>query len=281
MARSTPVGTRRRAVALRLGAALVLASAAVLGASAGPATSAPAATSSAGVAAGSVRFAPVSMTPAAVTGPVTAAGSGAVMGANSNNWAGWAASGNRYTSVSASWTQPSVQCASHENSDSAFWVGLDGYNSGSVEQAGVQAGCANGNAFYGAWTELFPSPPQFLSQSVNPGDALTVTVTLTGGRYSLTIGDAHHWSATSSGKTQRSSSVSAEVVAEAPTGSKGVMQLSNFRSVSFASAAVNGKSMSQANRLAQITMGSSRRVMAQPSGLSGSSFGVSWKSASG
>jgi hypothetical protein len=273
MARSTLVGNRR-AVALRLGAALVLASALVLGASAGPAASAPAPS-----APGSVRFAPISMTPAAAT----SAGSGAVMGANSNNWAGWAASGNRYTSVNASWTQPSVQCASHENSDSAFWVGLDGYNSGSVEQAGVQAGCSNGKAFYGAWTEFYPAPPQYLSQPVNSGDALTVNVTLTSGRfYSLTIGDAHHWSLSLNGKTQRSTSVSAEVVAEAPTGGNGrVMQLSNFRSVSFAGAAVNGRSMSQASQLEQITMGSSRRVMAQPTSLSGSSFGVSWKSASG
>src|SRR6185369_1208757 len=47
----------------------------------------------------------------------------------STNWAGYAVAGSRYTSVSASWTQPAVSCTS-TNTWSSFWVGLDGYNSG-------------------------------------------------------------------------------------------------------------------------------------------------------
>src|ERR1700692_744620 len=47
---------------------------------------------------------------------------------SSSNWAGDAATTTQYTSVAASWVQPAGQC-SRGDQYSAFWVGLDGYNS--------------------------------------------------------------------------------------------------------------------------------------------------------
>ena len=47
--------------------------------------------------------------------------------ATSTNWAGYAAAGQpgQFTSVSSSWTQPTVTC-SNQQTFSSFWVGLDG-----------------------------------------------------------------------------------------------------------------------------------------------------------
>ena len=52
----------------------------------------------------------------------------------STNWSGYAVSGSRYTSVSASWTQPAVDCSLTPTGWSAFWVGLDGDISDTVSK---------------------------------------------------------------------------------------------------------------------------------------------------
>jgi len=56
---------------------------------------------------------------------------------SSSNWSGYAATSTttQYTSVTASWTQPAGQC-SRGDQYSAFWAGLDGYSSPTVEQTG-------------------------------------------------------------------------------------------------------------------------------------------------
>src|SRR6266404_5552644 len=51
--------------------------------------------------------------------------------ATSTNWSGYAATTGMYTSVSASWTEPTGTCSGSAKY-SSFWVGLDGYSSGSV-----------------------------------------------------------------------------------------------------------------------------------------------------
>ena len=53
---------------------------------------------------------------------------------SSTNWSGYAADSGTYTSVSASWVQPTGTCSSRTDQYSSFWVGLDGYSSDSVEQ---------------------------------------------------------------------------------------------------------------------------------------------------
>ena len=89
--------------------------------------------------------------PGAPTGIVTPRASGSQpggqsggqdTGVSSSNWAGYAATGaaGSFTSVSASWTQPTASCASGSQY-AAFWVGLDGYTSKTVEQIGTEADC--------------------------------------------------------------------------------------------------------------------------------------------
>jgi Peptidase A4 family len=100
----------------------------------------------------------------------------------SSNWAGYAvtAPGTTYTSVTATWTQPAVTCdSSQEGSESAFWVGLGGYNSNSqaLEQVGSDSDCsALGQPTYFAWFELVPAPAVELHIKIFPGNTITASV---------------------------------------------------------------------------------------------------------
>src|SRR5579884_4318905 len=72
----------------------------------------------------------------------------------STNWSGYAVTGNRFTSVSASWTEPAVTCSG--TAYSSFWVGLDGDTSNTVEQTGTDADCSGSTPQYYAWYEMYP-----------------------------------------------------------------------------------------------------------------------------
>src|SRR5262245_34845971 len=61
----------------------------------------------------------------------------------STNWSGYAVSGfGPYQSVSSSWRQPAVDCSKTPTAWSAFWVGLDGDTTNTVEQTGSEADCS-------------------------------------------------------------------------------------------------------------------------------------------
>src|SRR5579862_8077912 len=66
--------------------------------------------------------------PANITSHTAVSGHGFHSQAQSTNWSGYAATTGRYTSVTASWTQPTGTCSTG-NQYAAFWVGLDGYSS--------------------------------------------------------------------------------------------------------------------------------------------------------
>src|ERR1700722_1049119 len=80
--------------------------------------------------------------------------------AESTNWSGYAVTGanGAYKSVSAAWTEPSATCTSsgRRSTDSyaAFWVGLDGYSSESVEQTGSDSDCDGKTPDYYGWYEM-------------------------------------------------------------------------------------------------------------------------------
>jgi hypothetical protein len=175
----------------------------------------------------------------------------------STNWSGYAVTGGRYRSVSASWTQPSVSCTS-TNTWSSFWVGLDGDGSSTVEQTGTEADCSGGRAVYSSWYEMYPKFPVSFSNPVVPGDVFFARVTTDGsGSFTLFLQDkTRGWSHTVSARLKHARLASAEVIAEAPSSSGGVLPLSNFGTVSFSGATAN----------------------ASPGSISsGGSFSVTWK----
>jgi peptidase A4-like protein len=196
----------------------------------------------------------------------------------STNWSGYAVTGGRYTKVSSSWTVPAVSCSG--TAYSSFWVGLDGDTSGTVEQTGTDSDCSGSTPQYYAWYEMYPKFPTDYKNTVKPGDKMSATVTTTGtGSFTLTISDSTQgWTKTTNARLKSAKLASAEVIAEAPSSSGGVLPLANFGSVSFSGASVNGSSLTSSTPgLDAITMQSGSTVKAQPSGISNGSFSVAWK----
>jgi hypothetical protein len=195
----------------------------------------------------------------------------------SSNWSGYAATGSRFTSISSSWTEPTVLCSG--TAYSSFWVGLDGDTSGTVEQTGTDADCSGSTPQYYAWYEMYPKYPTNLSNPVQPGDALSASVSTDGvGRFTLTISDStQNWTFTTTQRLKSAALASAEVIAEAPSSRSGVLPLADFGTVNFGNSTANGVSLASLNP-DPITMVSGSTVKAQPSGISSSgSFSVSWK----
>jgi putative intracellular protease/amidase len=200
----------------------------------------------------------------------------------STNWAGYAVAGGRYTSVSAAWTQPSVNCSVTASGWSSFWVGLDGDTSNTVEQTGTEADCSNGHPVYSTWYEMYPKYPKNYANPVAAGDRFTASVTTDGrGSFTLTLSDTtRNWSQTTVARLRSASLSSAEVIAEAPSSSGGVLPLADFGSVAFGSATVNGSLLTSSTPgLDPLTMASGSTVKAQPSSISNGSFSVTWRHA--
>ena len=148
----------------------------------------------------------------------------------SSNWAGYSAFNGRYTTVSASWKQPTASCTS-QTTYSSFWVGLDGYNSSTVEQTGTSADCSGGSPRYYAWYEMYPNPAYKTSLPVLPGDKMRASVSVDRvGRFNLSITNSTRgWTASATQRSTTALRVSAEVIAEAPSNSSGIVPLTNFR----------------------------------------------------
>jgi hypothetical protein len=92
--------------------------------------------------------------------------------------------------------------ATSGNTDSFAWVGIDGWNGDTVEQAGTAQGTHNGVPYYHAWWEMWSSinrePEQTIStMTVSPGDSITASVTYEAsgthaGDFLLSINDTSH-----------------------------------------------------------------------------------------
>jgi hypothetical protein len=197
----------------------------------------------------------------------------------STNWSGYAVTGGTYRSVTASWVQPAVSCSS--TAYSSFWVGIDGDTSNTVEQTGTDSDCNGSTPTYSAWYEMYPKFPAYYSDPISAGDHFSATVTTNGsGSFSLTLSDTTRgWSHTTTAQLKKARLASAEVIAEAPSGSGGVLPLADFGTVSFSGAQVNGSTLTSSTPgIDPITMvTSSGAVKAQPSSISNGSFSVTWK----
>jgi hypothetical protein len=97
----------------------------------------------------------------------------------STNWSGYAALGETFTQVEGSWVQPEATCnlKGRQFALAAFWVGLDGYENGTVEQTGTEADCEGKEPVYYAWYELYPERLYVIPMEVSPGDEFHAEVT--------------------------------------------------------------------------------------------------------
>jgi len=169
--------------------------------------------------------------------------------AESTNWSGYAVTGSNgeYSSVSASWTQPKATCTSRTDEYAAFWVGLDGYSSDSVEQTGSDSDCDGRTPSYYGWYEMYPADPVNFSNTVEPGDSMSASVTFSGTEtYTLVLKDnTRGWTQTVTKNETGLDRSSAEVITEAPccTNSGGILPLSDFGTINYTGSTDNGSSM--------------------------------------
>jgi Peptidase A4 family len=206
----------------------------------------------------------------------------------STNWSGYADTGSSFSNVSASWTEPSATCG-RTTQLAAFWVGIDGYSSDSVEQDGTLIECYGGSAYQYTWWEMYPTNDiQVVGETLAAGDAITSTVTRSGTSYTLAVTDSTN-PANSFTETETCSGCansSAEWIAEAPSSSSSVYPLADFQSWTASNASVTEGSTSgtiSSFTDDEITMvDSSGRTKALPGALNsgGNSFSVTWERSS-
>jgi hypothetical protein len=212
----------------------------------------------------------------------------------STNWSGYAGTTGTYTSVTASWTQPKGTCTSGDQY-SAFWVGLDGYSSSTVEQTGSEVDCVGRTAEYYAWYEAYPKASVDYNEPVKAGDSFTATVTyVSGTEFSLYIDDSTAgWSKTTDVNVSGAARSSAEVIAEAPccTFLGGILPLTDFGTVNFTGSTVTptsgtSEAMASAPGVTAITMvdsfGRDKDTVSalSPTGPTGEAFSCTWKASS-
>jgi hypothetical protein len=218
-------------------------------------------------------------------------------GWTSLNWSGYAvtASSGSVTDAQGSWVVPAIQgtCPA-TNEYASFWVGIDGFNSSTVEQTGTDSDCQNGMPTYYAWFEFYPHP-MFIVNSVpvSPGDQISAKVSYNSSTRQFTasiqnVTTGHSFS--TSAKVSSAKRSSAEWIAEAPS-SGGILPLADFGTADYGSvfkgiandATVGlstGSIGSFGSSVQEITMVTNSGVVkAQPSALSGDSFSVAWVSA--
>ncbi|MGH3167981.1 MAG: G1 family glutamic endopeptidase, partial [Trebonia sp.] len=167
--------------------------------------------------------------------------------AESTNWSGYAADSGTYTSVSASWVQPTATCRGRSDLYSSFWVGLDGYTSGTVEQTGTDSDCNGSSPSYYGWYETYPNPSYNFGDTIEPGDTIDASVTYEGSNHFLyKLQDTtRNWSVSTTQTEAGASRSSAEVIVEAPccTNSGGILPLANFGTAHFSESLVNGSAI--------------------------------------
>ena len=206
----------------------------------------------------------------------------------STNWSGYVDTGSGFSTVTGSWTEPGVSCTS-TTSLAAFWVGLDGYSSSSVEQDGTLIECYRGVAYFYTWWEMYPTNAiQVVGSTLHVGDSITASVVRSGSNYTLKVTDSSR-PADNLSTTQTCSSCansSAEWIAEAPSGSSGVYPLSDFGSWTEKAATVESGSTPGVissftdDELTMINSSGATKALPGALNSNGNGFGVTWERSS-
>jgi len=157
-----------------------------------------------------------------------------VTASSSFNWSGYADTATKhqtFTKVSGAWTTPSVTCNA-EDQITSDWVGLDGFNSNTVEQLGTISWCFQGAPTYFTWYEMFPKGTVEVGTALKPGDKISASVTRTGTSYALKLTDAttagNNISVTKTCALATCLDTSAEWISERPSFSIGIVPQAHY-----------------------------------------------------
>jgi hypothetical protein len=205
------------------------------------------------------------------------------------NWAGYAdaAPAGSVTYVAGTWVEPAVACSAQGTQYAAFWVGIDGFNSNTVEQTGTLAQCSHGVAKYSAWWELYPlnSIQTIGSITVHPGDSISASVAYSTAGFTMAIKDVTTGKSFSTAGTQSGTSrSSAECIAERPSVERSLTSLADFGTMTFSSctSTISGTTQgigAYTNSDAITMVNSAGMTLAAPSGTSnsGATFSITWE----
>jgi hypothetical protein len=177
--------------------------------------------------------------------PVDGSSSAVATKINSTNWAGYAAAGTdtEFRYVQATFFVPYVDCSTTTNAFSSHWIGLDGLNSQTVEQLGVEAGCAGSTPEFYAWYEMYPGDesPTFF---VKPGNSIAASVYYNSATHLFTLAlndttTGQHFSRSLGCAASACRRSSAEVISESPSDNSGApLPLAEYRAAGFSGVAV-------------------------------------------
>lgn len=214
---------------------------------------------------------------------------------SSTNWSGYAALTNisrptngAVTRVQGTWIVPTNVCT--QTGYAAFWVGIDGYSSPTVEQIGTEHDCKNGKQANYAWFEMYPRGSFNIGGfPLKPGDQITGTVEyLSENVFILTLRNDTEkifaviptkYTTIAGAKRQ-----SAEWIVEAPY-LNNILPLADFRTayMSQCAATINGidapiNSTSWQNvSLEMVTNSNVPKAIPSALSVGGNSFSVAWR----
>ncbi|MGB6537494.1 MAG: G1 family glutamic endopeptidase [Xanthobacteraceae bacterium] len=108
---------------------------------------------------------------------------------SAKSWSGYVVSGTTFTAVYGAWKQPIVTCPTAD-ARASFWIGIDGWGTGSVEQVGTWGVCSGVGkpvSYHAFWEIVGGGGKQPFA--VAPGDSIEASVTFTGDAYALVVKD--------------------------------------------------------------------------------------------
>jgi hypothetical protein len=167
---------------------------------------------------------------------------------NDTNWAGYIVASDlqnpqaSVTSVSASWTVPTVTISTQDKF-SAVWIGIGGFFDSTLIQTGTEQDSIQGKSEYTAWLELLPQNAITIdSITVSPGDQINASIQLVDAntdQWSISIEDLTSNQQYTDSVFYSSSQLSAEWIVERPdissTRSRGTLtSLADVGTVEFA-----------------------------------------------
>jgi hypothetical protein len=189
-------------------------------------------------------------------------------------WGGYAVTGQKYTSISASWNVPALDCSTARNSAVSPWIGIDGWNTNTVEQIGFDQDCTRGVPGYFPWVEMYPAGSIYFTETVNAGDRITASVSVSGTTWTLTEADTTQgWSKTYS-MTGNDQLASAEAIVE-DLGSR-IPAVAKFDTINFSNVTVNGSPLASAGTLNSTDVERGTTPLTHNSAVSGGDFSLSW-----
>lgn len=202
----------------------------------------------------------------------------------SNNWAGYAATDDTYTGVSAEWVVPASSPTSRVISADAEWIGIGGIAKSDLIQAGTQAVIRDGKTEYTAWYELLPDTQRVAGLDVHAGDHIFASVSETSpDHWHIAITDLTTGQTFQKNVAYHSTHSSAEWIVERPLAiagnATGYLPLSDFGDITFSNtmlATARGQiedvRTSGAEQL--IMSSSSTKLITAPQAAEGRSFDV-------